>query len=104
MTKVRCKDLPDSDRGDFSCRRAVDSSSLIHLSWDIVVPLLVMSGPTSGAMIYIYAIIKALDVFIVPCFSEGKKGHYGILSIYPSVGPTPCGHHNSATTRPIHSK
>ena len=27
VTKVRCKDLPDSDRGDFSCRRAVDSSS-----------------------------------------------------------------------------
>ena len=25
--KVRCMDLPDSDRGDFSCRRAVDSSS-----------------------------------------------------------------------------
>ena len=28
VTKVRCKDLPDSDRGDFSCRRAVDSSSI----------------------------------------------------------------------------
>ena len=27
LTKVRCKDLPDSDRGDFRCRRAVDSSS-----------------------------------------------------------------------------
>ena len=27
VIKVRCKDLPDSDRGDFSCRRAVDSSS-----------------------------------------------------------------------------
>ena len=27
VTKVRCKDLPDSDRGDFSCRCAVDSSS-----------------------------------------------------------------------------
>ena len=27
VTKVRCKDLPDSDRGDFNCRRAVDSSS-----------------------------------------------------------------------------
>ena len=27
MTKVRCKDLPDSGWGDFSCRRAVDSSS-----------------------------------------------------------------------------
>ena len=26
--KVKCKDLPDSDRGDFRCRRAVDSSSL----------------------------------------------------------------------------
>ena len=28
MTKVRCKDLPDSDLGDFRCRRAIDSSSL----------------------------------------------------------------------------
>ena len=27
VTKVRIKDLPDSDRGDFRCRRAVDSSS-----------------------------------------------------------------------------
>ena len=27
VTKVRCKDLPDSDRCDFRCRRAVDSSS-----------------------------------------------------------------------------
>ena len=27
VIKVRCKDLPDSDRSDFSCRRAVDSSS-----------------------------------------------------------------------------
>ena len=26
--KVRCKDLPDPDRGDFRCRRAVDASSL----------------------------------------------------------------------------
>ena len=31
MTKVRCMDLPESDRGDFSCRRAVDSSSLIYM-------------------------------------------------------------------------
>ena len=29
VTKVRCKDLPDSDRGDFRCRRAVDSSSSV---------------------------------------------------------------------------
>ena len=34
VTKVRCKDLPDSDRGDFSCRRAVDSSSCVLLSGD----------------------------------------------------------------------
>ena len=27
--KVRCKDLPDSDWGDFRCRRAIDSSSFI---------------------------------------------------------------------------
>ena len=30
VTKVRCKDLPDSDRGDFRCRRAINSSSFIH--------------------------------------------------------------------------
>ena len=29
VTKVRCKDLPDSNRGDFRCRRAVDSSCLV---------------------------------------------------------------------------
>ena len=26
LWKIRCEDLPDSDRGDFRCRRAVDSS------------------------------------------------------------------------------
>ena len=31
MTKVRCKDLPDNDRGDFRCGRAVDSYSLTHV-------------------------------------------------------------------------
>ena len=30
VTKVRCEDLPDSDRGDFRCRRAVDSFSCIY--------------------------------------------------------------------------
>ena len=29
VTKVRCKDLPHIDRGDFRCRRAVDSSSFL---------------------------------------------------------------------------
>ena len=28
VTKVRCKDLPESDRGDFRCPRAFDSHSL----------------------------------------------------------------------------
>ena len=49
VTKVRCKDLPDSDRGDLSCRRAVDSSSsytkiYFHRSyhfwptiWDVII-------------------------------------------------------------------
>ena len=32
MTKVRFKDLPDSDQGDFRCRRAVDSSNLVKIS------------------------------------------------------------------------
>ena len=32
MKKDRCRDLPDSDRGDFKCRRAVDSSRSKTLS------------------------------------------------------------------------
>ena len=32
VTKVRCKDLPDSDRSDFRCRRAVDSPSYL---WEL---------------------------------------------------------------------
>ena len=36
VTKVRCKDLPDSDRGDFSSRRAVDSSSLLESLFGIL--------------------------------------------------------------------
>ena len=32
VTKVRCKDLPDSDQGDFRCRRAVDSSSWFKIT------------------------------------------------------------------------
>ena len=31
VTKVRCMDIPDSDGGDFSCRRAVDSSSYLSV-------------------------------------------------------------------------
>ena len=30
VAKVRCKDLPDSDWGDFRCRRAVDTSSFFY--------------------------------------------------------------------------
>ena len=37
VTKVRCKDLRDSDRGDFSCRCAVDSSSFIwKYNWTVL--------------------------------------------------------------------
>ena len=31
VTKVRCKDLPDDDWGDFRCRCAVDSSSYLSV-------------------------------------------------------------------------
>ena len=34
--KVRCKDLQDSDQGDFWCRRAVDSSSLFNILFKIL--------------------------------------------------------------------
>ena len=32
VTKVKCKDLPDNERGDFRCRRAVDSSSCLTVT------------------------------------------------------------------------
>ena len=44
VNKVRCMDLPDSDWGDFSCRRAVDSSSFLMLS-NISVIFLYETGP-----------------------------------------------------------
>ena len=31
VTKMKCKQLPDSDQGDFRCRRAVDSVLLISI-------------------------------------------------------------------------
>ena len=34
VTKVRCIDLPDSDRGDFRCRRAIDLSIVKHLAFN----------------------------------------------------------------------
>ena len=33
VTKVRCKDLPDSNRVDFRCRRAIHSSSFYTPVW-----------------------------------------------------------------------
>ena len=33
VTKVRCNDLLDIDRGDFICRRAVDLSNLAMACW-----------------------------------------------------------------------
>ena len=39
--KVRCSDLPDSDWGDFKCRRAADSSS-----WHM--------GETKDDMVFVY--------------------------------------------------
>ena len=38
-SELKGSNLPDSDRGDFSCRRAVDSSSYTKLLWDILVSL-----------------------------------------------------------------
>ena len=46
VTKVRCKDLPDSDQGDFRCRRAVDSSSYVW--WMGHVVLVAVTGTTAG--------------------------------------------------------
>ena len=41
VTKVRRKVIPDSDRGDFRCRRDVHSSSLLHV--DIIFLLIIVS-------------------------------------------------------------
>ena len=30
VTKVRCKEFPDSGRGDIRCRHAIDYSSCLH--------------------------------------------------------------------------
>ena len=47
VTKVKCKDLPDSDQGDFRCRRAVDSSSSVrvYISCSDISPFIWSSNP-----------------------------------------------------------
>ena len=37
VTKMRCKDLPDVDRGDFRCRHAVNSSSFIWILVEYII-------------------------------------------------------------------
>ena len=50
VTKVRCKDLPDSDRGDFRCRRAVDSSSFYNLLLYTLSHILAHIAPAKDTM------------------------------------------------------
>ena len=46
VTKVRCKDLPDSDQGDSRCRRAIDSSSRVSVqNWSAFRPCWPNFGP-----------------------------------------------------------
>ena len=56
VTKVRFKDLPDSDWGDFRCRRAVDSSS--YDTWivsDVHYPL-------QGVVIYCHEMVLSTRI------------------------------------------
>ena len=53
VTKVRCKDLPNSDRGDFRCRRAVDSSSLARKISQFMDTFTMASCDSSTSLIYV---------------------------------------------------
>ena len=75
VTKVRCKDLPDSDRGDFRCRRAVDSSSLC------------MADASLGAQQH----IKILSLICFNLFFNCDQAALSLsvrLSVRPSVCPS----------------
>ena len=66
VTKVGCIDLPDSDQGDFSCRRAVDSSSLFYIGNTIAFDVLMKQEARASAMVLIQFFLnmpcKALEV------------------------------------------
>ena len=75
VTKVRCKDLPDSDRGDFRCRRAIDSSSLC------------MADASLGAQQH----IKILSLICFNLFFSCDQAALSLsvrLSVHPSVCPS----------------
>ena len=69
VTKVRCMDLPDRDRGDFSCRRAVDSSSFFpvppcaHLSW--IIYFLMMTLLLTQLLVLVLLLNKTLKAVMV---------------------------------------
>ena len=87
MTKVRCKDLPDSDRGDFRCRRAVDSSSYVKLFqiWeqDSIVkgPYCKINHPPAYR-----SISNRLDIKYI---YEIRNTVTGFIAYYETIGPIP---------------
>ena len=80
--KMRCKDLPDSDQGDFRCRRAVDSSSyktrfLLLLFWYKDCLSSYRGAQTGGTMIE-FLILRAL---------KNSMLHKNIIFQWMFIGP-----------------
>ena len=66
VTKVKCKDLPDSDRGDFRCRRAFDSYS--YTRWT---PSYAVHKYLSPVLSYFGT--SALSCHIIDVYSEWQR-------------------------------
>ena len=91
VTKMRCKDLPDSDRGHFRCRHAVDSSGLTNelTGWF-----------TIHIIIIIFYCFTVFSVLLCSIFLAATKQLYEwyflsvCLSVRLSVTPfSLCSHH-----------
>ena len=95
MTKFRCKDLPDSDRGDFSCRRAVDSSiSRSDISWVVNLEQFITSGLSLlNSLVWLikkyYTVYSTAMTNYTLRFNKVERGVYWFhlvrLSVCPSV-------------------
>ena len=79
VTKVRCKNLPDSDRCDFRCRRAVDFSSFMVFSFWVSTILLNLLNDTVRFCCGLALRWSIVDIWI---HLGADLTHCGLVTLY----------------------
>ena len=81
--KVGCKDLPDSNRGDFTCRRAVDLSSLEYIIMVIIYVIEYIQWPISSTSLYVKYHETPHDMCLNQRMHDAyDMKSYGVIHVY----------------------